>query len=520
VTVDIDDPPVLTLPSDRDICLSPAESLCISGIVATDPNSGDTLILEKVSGPGTFVPDTGFSPLSRSICFDPASNDSTYQFVFRVTDSCDSTRQDTFRVSVNINQPPVLMLPGDRDTILCDVQVTCFDSIIAFDPDLGDTFIVTKIEGPGTFAPDTAIAPETINTIHCFTPADRDSTYRFIFEVVDSCGTADRDTFNLTVDINQAPVISAPDTLWVIRESSNRDTLTAADPDSHVILDSAGVSVDPDCGEYSVTRISNPGGASGQWEIIFNDTNCFVDTIYNMVVDLRDTIPGAGCPGKAGYDSIIVIIRSQAHYNNPPLVFAPTDASGFVGDEIELFFTAADPDSDVIVDTSEVFVKPTYCGNTLVERLTPSGKPSGQWKVTFDTQGCLPGDHWVMLALKDTLGAWGWDSAFVTLSAVDVPDTSSTAEIDFALEQNYPNPFNQETGLSFQVPYRCWVSLKIYNLKGQLVNTLAQGEMEKGKHIVFWYGTDFRGDEVASGIYFYKLTASDFVSVRKMILLK
>ena len=140
--------------------------------------------------------------------------------------------------------------------------------------------------------------------------------------------------------------------------------------------------------------------------------------------------------------------------------------------------------------------------------------------VTFYTEGCLPGDHWVELDLKDSLGAWGWDSALVVLSSTDVPETPSTPQNSFVLEQNYPNPFNQKTGLSFQIPYECWVSLKVYNLAGQLVNTLTEGELTQGRHTLFWDGTNSRGDDVASGIYFYKLTTPDFVSVKKMILLK
>ncbi len=517
VSVDIDEPPSLTVPTDIDTCLAPGSTLCVKDILATDPDTEDTLVLEKVSGPGIFVPDTGLSPITDSVCFDPASNDSTYEFVFKVTDSCDSTRQDTFYVTVNINEPPVVTLPADIDTFLCNVQVICFDSLMAFDPDSGDTFIVRMIEGAGTFAPDTGVSPDTVDTNHCFTPVDKDSTYRFIFEVTDPCGLTDRDTFNLTVDINEPPQFSAPETLWVIEGSAKLDTFSAADPDSNSIQDSAGVTLDPLCGDYSVTRISNPGGASGQWEISYEDSGC-VDSVFTMIVDLHDTV--TGCVSKVKYDTTVVIIRSQTHYNSPPIVFAPGDTAGKPGDTLELFFTAADPDSDVMLDTSIVFVTPAACGSTSTERLTPSGIPSGEWKVTFYTEDCIDGVYWVDLNLQDFLGAWGWDSVKVTLQTVDAPETSSTDIIGFALNQNYPNPFNQKTGICFEIPYGCHVTLKIYNLTGRLVNTLVDGEMNEGVHTIFWDGTSSQGQTVASGIYFYKLVASDFVSVRKMILLK
>ena len=517
VSVDMEELPALTVPSDVDTCLPPGSTLCLKDIVATDPDTEDTLVLEKVSGPGTFVPDTGLSPITDSVCFDPASNDSTYEFVFKVTDSCDSTRQDTFYVDVNVNEPPVVTLPADIDTFLCDAQEICFDSLLAFDPDSGDTFIVQMVEGPGTFDPDTGVSPDSVNTNHCFTPSDKDSAYRFIFEVEDPCGLTDQDTFILTVDINEPPQFSAPETLWVIENSARADTFTAADPDSNTIQDNATVTLDPDCGVYSVTRISNPGGASGEWEISYEDTGC-VDSVFSIIVDLRDT--SANCDSKHGYDTTVVIIRSQTSYNNSPIVTVPGDAVASLVDTLELLFTAADPDSDVILDTSIVFVKPVDCGSTYTERLTPSGTPSGEWKVTFYTEGCSEGVYWIDLNLRDFLGAWGWDSAKVTLQVVDVPETSSTIISGFNLGQNYPNPFNARTGITFDIPYACHVNLKIYNLTGQLVKTLVDREMYDGTHTVFWDGSNAQGESVASGIYFYKLNAIDFVSIKKMILLK
>jgi hypothetical protein len=517
VSVDIDEPPSLTVPTDIDTCLPPGSTLCVKNILATDPDTEDTLVLEKVSGPGTFVPDTGLSPISDSICFDPESNDSTYEFVFKVTDSCDSTRQDTFYVTVNVNEPPVVTLPADIDTFLCDPQEICFDSLIAFDPDSGDTFVVDMIEGSGTFDPDTGVSPDSIVRNHCFTPAANDSTYRFIFEIVDPCGETDRDTFNLTVDINDPPLIFAPETLWVIENSAKFDTFTATDPESHTIIDSAGVTLAPDCGEYYVTRISGSGEASGQWEVSFSDTGCG-DSVFTMIVDLRDT--SLTCSSKVRYDTIMVIIRSQTSYNDPPVVNAPGEIIGTLIDTLVLTFTAADPNSDIILDTFVVNVMPVSCGSTSTERLTPSGMPSGEWKVTFYTEGCTQGIYWIDLNLQDFLGAWGWDSTKVTLQVVDVPETSSIDVSGFVLGQNYPNPFNQKTSLSFEIPYECHLSLKIYNLSGQLVNTLADRRMGKGQHTIYWDGTSSDGRPVASGIYFYKLNASDFVSVRKMILLK
>ncbi len=91
---------------------------------------------------------------------------------------------------------------------------------------------------------------------------------------------------------------------------------------------------------------------------------------------------------------------------------------------------------------------------------------------------------------------------------------------DFALEQNYPNPFNPTTNLAFSLPSATQVVLTVYNVLGQEVDILLDCPMSIGRHQVEWDGTDSRGREVASGIYFYRLQTESFVETRKMALLK
>ncbi|MBI4810604.1 MAG: T9SS type A sorting domain-containing protein, partial [Ignavibacteriales bacterium] len=86
---------------------------------------------------------------------------------------------------------------------------------------------------------------------------------------------------------------------------------------------------------------------------------------------------------------------------------------------------------------------------------------------------------------------------------------------EFALEQNYPNPFNSSTIIRYQIPFSCWVTLKLYNVLGQEVTTLVDEMQEAGYKSVEW---DASG--VSSGIYFYKLTAGNYISIKKMILIR
>ena len=86
---------------------------------------------------------------------------------------------------------------------------------------------------------------------------------------------------------------------------------------------------------------------------------------------------------------------------------------------------------------------------------------------------------------------------------------------DYSLSQNYPNPFNPVTSISFVLGKAGEVSLKVYNLMGQEVAALVEGRMSAGAHVV-----DFDAAELASGIYYYKLTSGDFEETQKMVLLK
>ncbi|RME19554.1 MAG: T9SS C-terminal target domain-containing protein, partial [Candidatus Zixiibacteriota bacterium] len=91
---------------------------------------------------------------------------------------------------------------------------------------------------------------------------------------------------------------------------------------------------------------------------------------------------------------------------------------------------------------------------------------------------------------------------------------------EYSLNQNYPNPFNPTTEISFALPEAANVTLDIYNVLGQRVTSLINGELPAGEHTVTWNGTNDAGASVASGVYFYRLTAGSFVQTKKMMMLK
>lgn len=106
--------------------------------------------------------------------------------------------------------------------------------------------------------------------------------------------------------------------------------------------------------------------------------------------------------------------------------------------------------------------------------------------------------------------------AFETGSpVVSVEELKVELPANYTLEQNYPNPFNPVTTINFSIPANEKVTMKVYNVLGQLVSTLADGEYTAGT-----YKVTFDASKLSSGIYFYTLQTNSFSVTKKMILMK
>ncbi len=104
-------------------------------------------------------------------------------------------------------------------------------------------------------------------------------------------------------------------------------------------------------------------------------------------------------------------------------------------------------------------------------------------------------------------------------SVTDNDDINNPVLVN-SLKGNYPNPFNPETTIKFSTAKSSHVQLKIYNIKGQLVKTLVNENMNAGNHQVLWKGKNNNNKSVSSGVYLYRLKSDKYVSVKKAILLK
>jgi hypothetical protein len=114
-----------------------------------------------------------------------------------------------------------------------------------------------------------------------------------------------------------------------------------------------------------------------------------------------------------------------------------------------------------------------------------------------------------------------WDLVYTRINGREFGTLDNVGEVHkegpatFSLVQNYPNPFNPSTTISFSIPRSTYTTLTIYNTLGQEIATLVSDNLNPGTYSKPWNATN-----VASGVYFYKLTAGESVQTKKLILMK
>jgi hypothetical protein len=178
------------------------------------------------------------------------------------------------------------------------------------------------------------------------------------------------------------------------------------------------------------------------------------------------------------------------------------------------------PHQCVVIDP--LYTQNIYAGNDLGVYVTTNG--GAQWfeyrngmpfALVFDLSIVNPNRH-----IRATTHGNGIYERSLVQNPVGIKQLGNEVPDKFGLFQNYPNPFNPSTKIKFNIPsagsrYAETVQLKIYDITGKAVASLINNELKPGK-----YEVDFNAVNLSSGIYFYKLTAGNFVSTRKMVFIK
>jgi hypothetical protein len=187
-----------------------------------------------------------------------------------------------------------------------------------------------------------------------------------------------------------------------------------------------------------------------------------------------------------------------------PILIAPVNNATLNSDTVLFVWKQSEPEVEKYwfeVDTSDQF-NSSFIDSTLTD--TSFIYASLQMNKRY----------WWRVKAKNIVG-WGDFSEVRTFEVVTSVDDENQLPTTYSLEQNYPNPFNPSTTIKYQIPTQNFVTLKVYDVLGNEIETIIKEEKSIGN-----YGVEFNATSLPSGVYFYRLQAGKFFDTKKMVLMK
>ncbi|MDX9858558.1 MAG: T9SS type A sorting domain-containing protein [candidate division Zixibacteria bacterium] len=301
VTVGINRPPVAGAGADQTIFQCAPVQVCWSA-TATDPDANlDSAYV--ADGPGTFA--------SGQICFTPDTA-GVYRFILRAVDDCGVSDQDTVLITIDLNAGPVCSVPADTSVFQCTpTQISL--PVGAADPD-GNFDHCEIVSGPGSLVGGNWV----------FTPSG-DQSVTVAVMCIDQCGATCTDTFHVTIDINNRPVVSAGADSTVITCDGGTICRTIVSSDPNGNLDSVWIAsgaghYNAVTGQYCVT-VPYGDGNDRQYTTIFA-------AVDSCGLESRDTL------------------RITIDFNEPPVIELPPDFVAYLDQVGELCIDVEISDAD------------------------------------------------------------------------------------------------------------------------------------------------------------------------------
>jgi hypothetical protein len=560
-TVTVNSPPTLNLPQSITACLGDTARLTVTG---NDPDNNYNITLEKLSGVGNFITLNGKPPLSGSWTWVPGASDipsNPHQVIFQVTDHCGRSVIDTVSVTVQSCACDIFVKigedscanPGDTVSIpillKTSVQIGGFDLRIEFDPTV--LFFMKVTRGSGL---PSGWEYFTYRQLPC--PLCGCCKYKLLLLGI----------YDLKNTQAGVPIEPSSDYIEVARvkfQVSSNNNLRGFFSNVCFEWDKGNCTQNSfsDVSGYRLYVSSNPDQFSyadcdTQFDVGNEVLNrvCFEDCGGIQVCTTGEKVRGdinlnliAYDPADAVLFSSYFIYGTSVFTIDPPVQIANTDinADGFplsLSDFVLMLRIMTGDATPIPKPTPGSDLATIYAvtkGNeTRISTNANLGAAlfvfEGAVKVSTDLkneQGVVNNQTRVLVYMNSNTGITGQlltaEGKLVSVEAVDnfirpVKTTVVNRAIPtaYALNANYPNPFNSTTNISFALAEDSKVYLKIYNLSGQLVKTLVDANLTAGTYTVSWDGTNGSEDKVASGIYFYKLSAGSYSQTRKMCLIK
>ena len=496
--------------------LSPEDESFVSDasplLVWSMPNDsdGDEIEFEVfLNGESVVTTDHNYHYLSN------LSEDETYEWHVVATDNQGGFAEAsswTFTVNTENSSPSDFQLlePANGEVLTTTNPVFCWED--AIDADVGDE--LTYVLRLGTNMDSLIIVYDGEYMEDCFTGTDDiitdNSIYYWSVTAVDQSGATTHNSGGFHSFIvnteNDAPIASS-----LISPS---DGSVQSDLTPHFYWTESN---DPDpMDEVSyVFSLWNTNGDEHSFDMDSNNVNLSEDLFDNS--EYHWFVTSVDMENEMVHSDTVHFFTDVLP--EPPSNFvtiAPANGSEGLATEVEFVWNATvDPDPyeyieyqvrlSVDIDDSSTYVLSELVTDTSVTMLLEDNTQYFWTVVAMDSDGFVVGsndntiNHLVVgtLSLDDDL----------------IPET-------FALYQNYPNPFNPITQIRYGIPEASVVNVIVYDVMGHEVTSLVNQRQDAGYHVISWDATNYLGDPVSAGMYFYSIRAGDFMETRKMILLK
>ena len=295
-----------------------------------------------------------------------------------------------------------------------------------------------------------------------------------------------------------------PYTMWLQFYGNN-----GSSANSIVVGDSSNVYVTgEDGGDYRTVKCNTDGVQ--QWTQIYNGPGNSVDGASSIAVDNLGNVYVTGSSTGIGTGNDYATIKYSQ--SPPPIPAAPILVSPQNGALLVETNPLLDWDNSLNAESYRVQVSTDSLFTSTV--YDSSGIPYSEFQIPNNGLNINTTYYWRVNATNVT-GTSPWSAIFhFTTGATNITCYNEIPK-EFKLYNNYPNPFNPTTKIKFDIPKSSYVKLIVYDVLGREIKTLVNEKLNAGRYEVSWPGRVY-----PSGVYFYKMVTDDYVSVKRMVLLK
>ena len=494
----INDSPILVL---SDITMNEDETIEIT--LNAEDVEGDSLTYNGLSDTTAVIVDILEDTLSISLEENWSGNS-----VITVVVTDDSNASDTadFILTVNpVNDPPGIVLPDAFD--FSEDGLFAVDFTPYFNDIDSDTSLVLTVAGNVyiNVAIDTFLVTFTADTNWngfediIFTIDDQDLRF------------TDSDTVRVSVlAVNDAPVITALDSVTTVEDSSTVVNLSATNVDEDTLsfsasADTSAITTNVDGTNLTLTSEADWNGTSNITVIVTDENDLSDTTDFTLTVNPVNDSPEVFSviyPTVSDTFSTHADNDTMIAYKWYPSLDIDSNVEYTLIIELEFFSNYYTEEYENITDTT--FSVSAHSLDPLLSALNLEETELHWFVESTDGEYTVSSDTGYFVLSTEALN---------TIGDANIPEV-------FALHQNYPNPFNPVTTLRYDLPENGHVSITIYDMLGRQVKTIINQYQEAGYRSVIWNATNNYGKPVSAGIYLYQIQAGEYMQTKKMVLLK